>query len=140
MQLREDHCRTVGWYVTGYPWYSIDTPAHKRFRDAYQAKFNDYPRLGSVVGYTTIVAAAAAIRKAGSTDTERLVAAMDGLTIDSPFGKVTFRKIDHQSTMGAFVGRTAVKDGKGVMVDWRYADGKDYLPDDTQVRAMRSGH
>jgi branched-chain amino acid transport system substrate-binding protein len=127
----------VGWYVTGYPWYAIETPEHKRFRDAYQAKFNDYPRLGSVVGYTAVMTAAAAIRKAGSTDTEKLVAATEGLTIDSPFGKVTFRKIDHQSTMGAFVGRTAVKDGKGVMVDWRYADGKDYLPDDAQVRAMR---
>jgi branched-chain amino acid transport system substrate-binding protein len=127
----------VGWYVTGYPWYAIETPEHKRFLSAYQAKFNDYPRLGSVVGYTTIVAAAAAIRKSGSTDTEKLVAAMEGLAIDSPFGRITFRKIDHQSTMGAFVGRTAVKDGKGVMVDFRYADGKDYLPDDTQVRAMR---
>ena len=42
----------VGWWVTGYPWYAIDTPEHKRFRDAYQAKFNDYPRLGSVVGYS----------------------------------------------------------------------------------------
>src|SRR6266536_5044407 len=77
----------AGCYVTGYPWYAIDTPSHKRFRDAYQAKFNDYPRLGSVVGYTTIVAAAAAIRKAGSTDTEKVVAAMEGLAIDSPFGK-----------------------------------------------------
>ena len=28
----------VGWYVTGYPWYAIDTPEHKRFRDAYQAQ------------------------------------------------------------------------------------------------------
>ena len=34
--------------------------------------------------------------------------------------------------MGAYVGRTAVKDGKGVMVDWRYADGKDYLPSTTK--------
>ena len=22
----------IGWWVTGYPWYAIDTPAHKRFR------------------------------------------------------------------------------------------------------------
>ena len=113
----------VGWWVTGYPWYAIETAEHKRFRDAYQAKFNDYPRLGSVVGYSAVKAAAAAIRKAGSTDTEKLVAAMNGLAFDSPFGKVTFRALDHQSTMGAYVGRTAVKDGKGVMVDWRYADG-----------------
>ena len=127
----------VGWYVTGYPWYAIDTPAHKRFRDAYQAKFGDYPRLGSVVGYSTVKAAAAAIAKARSTDTEKVVAAMRNLDVETPFGKITFRAIDHQSTMGAYVGRTAVKDGKGVMVDWRYADGKDFLPDDDAVRRLR---
>jgi branched-chain amino acid transport system substrate-binding protein len=127
----------VGWWVTGYPWYAIDTPEHKRFRDAYQAKYNDYPRLGSVVGYSAVIAAAATIRKAGSTDTEKLVAAMNGLTFDSPFGKVTFRALDHQSTMGAYVGRTAVKDGKGVMVDWHYADGANYLPSDDAVKRLR---
>ena len=127
----------VGWWVTGYPWYAIDTPEHKRFRAAYQAKFNDYPRLGSVVGYSTVYAAAAAIRKAGSTDTEKLIAAMRGLAFESPFGKVSFRALDHQSTMGAYVGRTAVKDGKGVMVDWRYADGREYLPSDDTIRKLR---
>jgi len=127
----------VGWWVTGYPWYAIDAEAHKRFRDAYQAKFNDYPRLGSVVGYSTIKAAAAAIAKAGSTDTEKLLAAMNGLTFESPFGPISFRPLDHQSTMGAFVGRTAVKDGKGVMVDWRYVSGKDALPADDEVKRMR---
>jgi len=127
----------VGWWVTGYPWYAIETPEHKRFRDAYQARFNDYPRLGSVVGYTTVKAAAAAIRKAGSTDTGKLLAAMRGLSLDSPFGKITFRALDHQSTMGAYVGRTAVKDGKGVMVDWHYADGGAYLPSDETVRRLR---
>ncbi|HYQ98824.1 MAG TPA: ABC transporter substrate-binding protein [Casimicrobiaceae bacterium] len=130
----------VGWWVTGYPWYGIETAPHKRFRDAYQAKFHDYPRLGSVVGYSAVKAAAAAIAKAGSTDTEKLVAAMSGLTFESPFGNVTFRTLDHQSTMGAYVGRTAVKDGKGVMVDWRYANGKDFLPSDDAVRRMRPAY
>jgi branched-chain amino acid transport system substrate-binding protein len=127
----------AGWYVTGYPWSAIATPEHKRFLDAYQAKYNDYPRQGSVVGYSTVMAAAAAIRKAKSTDTEKLVAAMKGLTVDTPFGKVSFRALDHQSTMGAYVGRIAVKDGKGVMVDWKYADGTAYLPSDDWVRAHR---
>src|SRR5215475_12015203 len=111
----------AGWYVTGYPWYALATPEHKRFLDAYQAKFKDYPRQGSVVGYSAVMAAAAAIRKARSTETEKLVAAMQGLVVDTPFGKVTFRALDHQSTMGAYVGRIAVKDGKGVMVDSKYA-------------------
>jgi branched-chain amino acid transport system substrate-binding protein len=127
----------TGWYVTGYPWYSIDTPEHKRFLAAYQAKFHDYPRLGSVVGYSAVKSAAAALARAGSTDTEKLVEAMQNLTFETPFGAVTYRAIDHQSTMGAFVGRTAVRDGKGVMVDWHYANGKDYLPPDDVVRKLR---
>jgi branched-chain amino acid transport system substrate-binding protein len=127
----------VGWYVTGYPWYAIDTPEHKRFRDAYQAKFNDYPRLGSVVGYSAVKSAAAALAHAGSTDTEKLVAAMQNLTLETPFGQVTYRAIDHQSTMGAYVGRTDVRDGKGIMIDWRYANGNDYLPPDDVVRKLR---
>ena len=127
----------LGWYVTGYPWSAVTTAEHKNFFDAYQAKYKDYPRQGSVVGYSTVMTAAAAIRKAQSTETEKLVAAMQNLMVDTPFGRVTFRAIDHQSTMGAYVGRLAVKDGKGVMVDWKYADGKNYLPSDDWVRAHR---
>ncbi len=127
----------IGWFVTGYPWYAIETPEHKRFRAAYQARFNDYPRLGSVVGYSAVKSAAAALVRAGSTDTDKLVAAMQDLTVETPFGQVTYRAIDHQSTMGAYVGRTALRDGKGIMVDWHYADGKDYLPSDDVVRRLR---
>ena len=36
--------------------------------------------------------------------------------------------------MGAFVGRTALRNGKGVMVDWRYAEGQNYLPSDEVSR------
>lgn len=127
----------VGWYVTGYPWQTIGTPEHKVFLDAYRAKFNDYPRLGSVVGYATVQTIAAVLRKAANTDTEKLVAAMDGLEVATPFGRIVYRPLDHQSTMGAYVGRTAVKDGKGVMVDWRYEPGDKHLPPDTVVRGRR---
>jgi branched-chain amino acid transport system substrate-binding protein len=84
-----------------------------------------------------VKSAAAALARAGSTDTEKLVAAMQDLTFETPFGQVTYRSIDHQSTMGAYVGRTDVRDGKGIMVDWRYANGKDYLPPDDVVRRLR---
>src|SRR2546430_10195578 len=39
-----------GWIVTGYPWYDIKTPDNAKFIKAYQAKYNDYPRLASIVG------------------------------------------------------------------------------------------
>lgn len=126
-----------GWLVTGYPWYDIKTPEHDKFLAAYQKKFNDYPRTGSVVGYNTMMAVAEMLKKANSTDTETMVSAMKGLSFMSPVGNVTFRPIDHQSTMGAYVGRTALKDGKGVMVDWEYLDGKDFLPSDDEVKMLR---
>ena len=127
----------VGWLVTGYPWYAIATPEHKAFLDAYQARFHDYPRLGSVVGYVTIKSIAAGITKAGSTDTDKLIAAFENLKVDSPFGPFVYRASDHQATMGAYVGKTALKDGKPVMVDFKYVDGAAVLPPDDEVKKLR---
>lgn len=126
-----------GWIVTGYPWEQISTPEHKAFVDAYQKKWSDYPRLGSVVGYATVQSVVAALKKAGAVDTEKMVAAMKGLQLGTPIGQITYRALDHQSTMGAYVGKLALKDGKGVMVDWKFADGKDFLPPDAEVKKLR---
>jgi branched-chain amino acid transport system substrate-binding protein len=63
--------------------------------------------------------------------------AMRGLKFSTPFGPAEFRAIDQQSTMGAYVGKLDQKGGKGLMVQWRYADGKDYLPKDDYVRSRR---
>ena len=126
-----------GWLVTGYPWYDIKTPVHTQFVAAYQKKFNDYPRTGSVVGYNVMYSVYHLLKKAGTTDTEKMVDAMEGLSFDSIIGPIMYRKIDHQSTMGAYVGYTALKDGKGIMVKWKYADGKDYLPSNAEVMQLR---
>jgi len=126
-----------GWIVTGYPWDQVNTPNHVKFREAYRRRFNDHPRLGSVVGYDTVNAIVTMLRQSRTVDTEKMVDAMEGLKFQSAFGDVEFRKIDHQATLGAFVGKTKLVNGKGTMVDWRYADGKDYLPSDAEVAAMR---
>jgi len=126
-----------GWYVTGYPWHEIKTPAHQKFLAAYQARWKDYPRLGSIVGYSTMYAVANALKRAGGADTEKVIAAMKGMEMETPIGPIVWRPVDNQSTMGAYVGRLAKKDGKGVMVNWRYADGADFLPSFEEVKAMR---
>lgn len=126
-----------GWIVTGYPHADLQTPEHVKFRDAYKAKYNDYPRLGSVVGFDTMNSIAAALAKAGTTDNEKLIDAMKGLKFPSAFGTAEYRAVDHQSTLGAFVGKTAVRNGKGTMIDWSYRDGAKYLPSDDVVKAMR---
>jgi branched-chain amino acid transport system substrate-binding protein len=128
------------WIVTGYPWEDLNTPGHVAFRDAYRQRWNEAPRLGSVVAYDTVSAIAAMLRKTGAnTETEGMVEAMRGLSFPTAFGTgdVIFRAVDHQSTLGAYVGRTALRNGRGTMVDWRYADGARYLPADEVVRGLR---
>ena len=126
-----------GWIVTGYPWYAIHTPAHDAFLKAYDGKYHDHPRLGSVVGYTLMNAVAAILKKAGSTDPDALIKAAEGISFDTPFGPVAFRASDHQSTMGAFLGTTAVQNGAGVMTDFSYREGDKYLPDAEAVKTLR---
>ena len=127
----------VGWVVTGYPWDKIKTKEHTAFVDAYKKKYNDYPRLGSVVGYVTMQSLAAGIAKAKSTDTEKLVEAFKGLKVDSPFGPFVYRASDHQATMGAYVGRIVLEGGKGTMADFKYVDGASVLPSDAEVKKLR---
>jgi branched-chain amino acid transport system substrate-binding protein len=126
-----------GWVVTGYPWYAIKTPEHEAFRSAYEAKFKEYPRLGSVVGYSSIKSIVEGVKKAGSTDTEKMITAFRGLNVVTPFGPIVYRPEDHQSTMGAYVGRTKNEGGKGVMVNSRYMDGAKFLPSADEVKKMR---
>jgi branched-chain amino acid transport system substrate-binding protein len=126
-----------GWIVTGYPWDQIDSREHASFAANYYRRFSEYPKVGSVVGYATMQAIFAAIKKANSTDSEKLVLALRGLKFSTPFGPAEFRAIDHQSTMGAYVGKLDLRGNKGTMVQWRYADGKAYLPSDAYVKARR---
>jgi len=125
--------------VTGYPWYDIQTPAHKDFVTRYQKKYDAYPRLGSLVGYVTYVSAIEAIRRAGSTDTEKLVAAFQNLKVETPIGPITFRASDGQSTMGAWVGTTKLdaKRGVGIMVNHKYVPGEKVLLSDEEVKKLR---
>lgn len=125
--------------VTGYPWYDIDTPAHREFVARYQRKYDTYPRLGSLVGYVTYLSVFEAVRRAGGTDTEKLVEAFRGLRVETPIGPITFRAADGQSTMGAWVGYTKVdpRRGVGIMVNHKYVPGEKVLPSEEEVRKLR---
>ena len=126
-----------GWLVSGYPVEQMTSPEQVRFIAAYQARFQSSPRLGSLVGYMMIQSIAAAVQTAGSTDSERLIAALRNLKLATPVGPVRYRAIDQQSTMGTWVGTLDYRDGKPVMRNWHYADGRTYLPGDTWVRSQR---
>jgi branched-chain amino acid transport system substrate-binding protein len=124
-----------GWLVTGYPPSEIRTPSHDAFMTAYVDRFKEPPNIGALIGYINTLVLARAIEAAGSTKTDDLIKATEHLKVDTPVGPIAFRAIDHQSTMGVYIGKLAVRDGQGVMTDWRYVDGTDYQPPDSDVLA-----
>ncbi|MDR3425268.1 MAG: ABC transporter substrate-binding protein [Alphaproteobacteria bacterium] len=127
-----------GWYVQTYPWRSIDTPEHKAFVSAYEAKFNVTPKLGSLYGYISIKQIAAAIVKAGSVKGVAIAKAAKGLEIDTPVGPIKFREIDNRSNFGFWIGRTVqTKDGPSVVVIKRN-NIADLSPPDDWIRAQRN--
>ncbi|MCL8382152.1 ABC transporter substrate-binding protein [Xanthobacter aminoxidans] len=126
-----------GWIVTGYPWYGIKTTEHQAFLDAYQQLHKDYPRLGSIVGYSTVKSIAAALKATDDYSTAGLLKAMKNLKVSTPFGDVVYRAADHQSTMGAYIGTTSQKDGQGIMVNFQFKPGADYLPPEAEAAKLR---
>jgi branched-chain amino acid transport system substrate-binding protein len=127
----------VGWTVTGYPWQDIEDEEHRAFIEAYQARFDETPRLGSVLGYVLAYMIRDTIERAGSTETEALIEALEGAEFETVMGPITMRAADNQATMGAWVGTLVERDGTGAMEDWTYRDGADYLHDEEEVRAAR---
>ncbi|AYR26942.1 ABC transporter substrate-binding protein [Herbaspirillum rubrisubalbicans] len=125
------------WVSIGYPWEQINTPEHQRFLDAYMKKFSEPPQLPAVVGYSTMLAIAGGLRKSEGGDGEALLEALRGLHWSSPLGELSFRALDQQSTMGAFIGLVSQKDGRSSLREWRYLDGTAYLPPPTYVRSRR---
>jgi branched-chain amino acid transport system substrate-binding protein len=126
-----------GWTVTGYPWDEIKEPKHKAFVDAYRAKYNETPRLGSLLGYMVVHMIRDTIERAGSVETEALVKALEDAKFDTVVGPVTLRGIDNQSTMGAWVGKLVLKGASGGMTDWTYKDGASFMPSEAEVKAVR---
>jgi branched-chain amino acid transport system substrate-binding protein len=126
-----------GWIVTGYPWDQIDTPAHKAFVEAYRAKFNDTPRLGSFLGYVVAGIVRDVIEKAGSTDTDKMIAAFNGMKFETLVGPATMRASDHQLSLGAWVGELAKKDKAGTMKNWKFIDGASVMFREAEVAAAK---
>ena len=63
----------------------------------HQKRFGSPPDFFTAGGFAAASAVVAAVQKAGGTDTEKLIAAMEGMSFDTPKGTMTFRKEDHQA-------------------------------------------
>jgi len=107
MALKDD--LPLGLISNSYDVFYYDpVPAHREYVARLKKFTNqEYANSWASTGYIAMQFLVEAIRKAGSTDTDKVIKALEGLTIDSPIGKQTMRAKDHQATRGQFWGTTA---------------------------------
>ncbi len=72
-------------------------------------RFNEPPDFFTCGGFAAAGAVVTAIKKAGSTDTEKLISAMEGMEFMTPKGKMKFRKEDHQALQVMYAFKLDVK-------------------------------
>jgi len=103
----------VGIWGNSYDaFYWGETAAHREYTEKLAKYLKDeYPSSWAVQGYIGMQFLAEAIKKAGSTDSDKVSKALLGLTVDTPIGKQTIREKDHQANRGQLYGKT-VKDPK----------------------------
>jgi branched-chain amino acid transport system substrate-binding protein len=65
-----------------------------------------YPGVGAAGGYAIVYSLGEAVAKAKSTDTEKVVDALETIKVDTPVGNLTIRKIDHQAMWPFWYGFT----------------------------------
>jgi branched-chain amino acid transport system substrate-binding protein len=92
--------------TANYHFYYPDTPENRAFVKAFREAYGRYPAVGALYGYITANFIAKALRKAGEVDMEKFIDALEGLTVDSPVGKVEMRAYDHQVVLPMFMGVT----------------------------------
>ncbi|MDP2825738.1 MAG: substrate-binding domain-containing protein [Sulfuritalea sp.] len=67
-----------------------------------QKRLKQPPDFFTAGGFAAASAVVTALTKAGSSDTEKLIATMEGMDFDTPKGKMTFRKEDHQALQSMY--------------------------------------
>ncbi len=89
------------YYYYGFP----KNPMNDWLVTEHKKRFNTPPDFFTCGGFAAASAVIAAIKKAGGSDTEKLIAAMEGMEFDTPKGKMIFRKEDHQAMQSMYVFR-----------------------------------
>ncbi len=117
------------WANSYEVFYYPDTPAHQAYVKELQAATGEtFTPSWPITGYMAMEWLAAGIEKAGSTDTDAVIAALEGLTIDTPIGKQTMRASDHQANRGQFWGEMNASNIEGYSA--KIMNPVEYIPAD----------
>src|SRR5881296_1963347 len=109
--MKDDYPTGI-WGNSYDAFYWGETPAHKDYTARLSKYLKDeYPSSWAVQGYIGMQVLTEAIKKANSTDSDKVAKALLGLTVETPVGPLTIREKDHQANRGQLYGKTA-KDPK----------------------------
>src|SRR5512132_4256029 len=100
----------VGIWGNSYDaFYWGETPAHKDYVARLSKYLKDeYPSSWAIQGYIGMQFLTEAIKKANSTDSDKVAKALLNLTVETPIGPLTIREKDHQANRGQLYGKTAM--------------------------------
>jgi branched-chain amino acid transport system substrate-binding protein len=93
-------------------YYAFDMPvtgkekANAAFVEKFMKRVGYEPKSDDIAGYISTYILAEAIRRAGSTDTEKVIDTLRGGTFDTILGEISIRDFDGQATFGYHVGFT----------------------------------
>jgi branched-chain amino acid transport system substrate-binding protein len=137
---------TGAYAANNYLWYYPDTAANKAFIKKYleyttkAGKPDPYPSgIGAFGAYCSAKFLINGISKAGSVDTEKVIKALEGMTIQTAIGPITMRACDHQASTPAFWGQLAKVPGYPfpVMKDIVMTPAKEVTPTCSEIKKAR---
>jgi len=129
-----------GVYGTAnYLFYYPDTPENKTFVEEFRKTYSRYPKVGALYGYAAGTFLEKGFLKAGKVDKEKFIKALEGISIDSPVGKLELRACDHQTTLPMFFGVTKKDPQYPFLIasDIVTISAKDYLPTCGEIKGLR---
>jgi branched-chain amino acid transport system substrate-binding protein len=87
------------YYYFGIP----KNPVNEAMVAAHYKQFKSPPDFFTAGGFTAAMAIVTALKKTNAeTDANKLISAMEGMSFDTPKGKMTFRKEDHQAMQSMY--------------------------------------
>ncbi len=126
---------------SNYFFYYPKSAANQAFVEAFKKAYNREPKVGALYGWLTARYIVDGFNKAGKVDKEKLIDAIEGMTVDSPVGPVTLRAYDHQAMLPMFMGVTKKEPGYDFLVADKIVtiSAEEAAPTVEEIKALRGG-
>jgi len=139
----------VGAITTTFPWYDDGVLKRHPKLDGWNKKYIEWasahgmkdpqPKLGASWGYASVYIIAESIKRAKSTDPDKVIAVLrEGFEMEFPWGTVIMRGCDQQAIAPQWAGVVMMgEEGKPIVADIEESHGKDLVKSCDEVAQLR---